>query len=384
MEGKLMRQALTWLLAAGVTGLPWLAPGIANAAVAHSSAPSRGTVYVSPAGKAGAADRSCGTAAFSSVQAAVDAVAARGTVIACAGTYDESVTITKSLTLAGRHGAVIDASGHSYGVGVAASYVTVSGLTVENASVGGTLADGIVTAGLVGGTMTPGNYVAIVGDVTEDNAGSGIDLNSTTGSSAIGDVSKGNSVGINVSDDFEQPAADNAIIGNVADDNAGGCGMALADHTGKGISHNRVIGNVSDDNGLGSPTGTAASAGSGVILAGATGGVFDNTVSGNTFDGNGHAGFDVHAHAPGMNLTGNVVTGNWIGENNLRGSEGDPDTTGVYLGDASPLTITVRGNVISDNHFGMFAAGGPVTISGAQQNAYEDVTTDLGTSPAFS
>jgi len=170
----------------------------------------------------------------------------------------------------------------------------------------------------------------------------------------------------------------------VADDNAGGCGIALADHTGKGISHNRVIGNVSDDNGLGTPTGTAASAGSGVILAGATGGVFDNTVSGNTFDGNGHAGFDVHAHAPGMNLTGNVVTGNWIGENNLRGSEGDTDTTGVYLGDASPLTITVRGNVISDDHFGIFAAGGPVTVNGAQANVYEGVTTDLGTSPTFS
>jgi hypothetical protein len=38
------------------------------------------------------------------------------------------------------------ASGDSYGVGVATSYVTVSGLTVETASVGGVLADGIVIA----------------------------------------------------------------------------------------------------------------------------------------------------------------------------------------------------------------------------------------------
>ncbi|HUN38076.1 MAG TPA: hypothetical protein VMU95_39300 [Trebonia sp.] len=379
-----MRHALTLLVAAGVTGLPWLIVGTANAAVASPATQSPGRVYVAPAGTAGAADRSCDTAAFSSVQAAVQAVAERGTVIVCAGTYDESVTVTKSLTLAGRHGAVINASGDSYGVGVAASYVTVSGLTVENASVGGTLADGIVTAGLVGGTMTPASFITIIGDVTRNNAGSGIDLNSTTDSSAIGDVSEGNSVGINVADDFLQPATGNAIIGNVADDNAGGCGIALADHTGKGISHNRVIGNVSDDNGLGTPTGTAASAGSGVILAGATGGVFDNTISGNTFDGNGHAGFDVHAHAPGMNLTGNVVTGNWIGRNNLRGSEGDTDTTGVYLGDASPLTITVRDNFISDDYFGMFAAGGPVTIDGARQNVYRDVTTDLGTSPTFS
>jgi hypothetical protein len=379
-----MRRALTLVAAAGVAGLPWLAPAVANAAVTHSSAQASGTAYVSPTGKAGARDASCGTAAFGSVQAAVNAVATHGTVIVCAGTYDESVTVTKSLTLSGRPGAVINAAGDSYGVGVAASWVTVSGLTVENASVGATLADGIVTAGLVGGKMTPGNYVTIVGDVTKNNVGSGIDINSTTGSSAIGDRSEGNAVGINVSDDFAQTATGNLIFGNVADNNPGGCGIALADHTGKGISHNRVIGNVSNDNGLGTAAGTAASAGSGVILAGATGGVFDNTISGNTFDGNGHAGFDVHAHAPGMNLSGNVVTGNVIGQNNLRGSEGDNDTTGVYLGDASPLSITVRGNVISDNHFGMFAAGGPVTISGVHQNVYHDVTTDLGTSSTFS
>jgi nitrous oxidase accessory protein NosD len=349
----------------------------------HSAAQPGRAAYVSPDGKAGAADRSCGSATFSSVQAAVNDMAAGGTVFVCAGTYDENVTVTKALTLAGRPGAVINASGDSYGVGVAASYVTVSGLTVENASVGGTLADGIVTAGLVGGTMTPANHVTIVGDVTKNNVCSGIDLNSTTDSSAIGDTSEGNAVGINVSDDFNQPATGNAIIGNLAEDNAGGCGIALADHTGKGISHNRAIDNVSNDNGLGTPTGTAASAGSGVILAGSTGGVFDNTISGNTFDGNGHAGLDVHAHAPGMNVTGNVVTGNLIGENNLRGSEGDTDTTGVYLCDASPLTITVSGNVINDDHFAVFAAGGPVTINGVHQNVYHDVTADLGTSPTF-
>ena len=256
---------------------------------------------------------------------------------------------------------------------------------------GGTLADGIVTAGLVDGKMTPANHVTIVRDVTKDNVGSGVDLNSTRDSSAIGDVSEGNAVGVNVSDDFGLSATGNAIIGNVASDNAGGCGIAVADHTGKGISHNRVIGNVSDDNGLGTPTGTDASAGSGILLGGVAGGlggvaggVFDNLVEGNTFDNNGHAGVDVHGHVPGMNLTGNVVAGNWIGENNLRGSEGDEDTTGVYLGDASPLTITVRSNVISDNHYGMFGAGGPITINSVNANVYEHVTTVLGTSPTFS
>jgi hypothetical protein len=162
--------------------VPWLAAGAANAA------PVPATVYVSPAATVGEAHHSCGTAAYRSVQAAVDAVPARGTVVVCAGTYTESVTVGKSLTLSGRPGATIDATGQSYGVGVAASYVTVRGLTVENASVGGTLADGIVTAGLVDGTMTPAEHVIIAGDVTKDNAGSGIDLNSTTYSVGSGRI----------------------------------------------------------------------------------------------------------------------------------------------------------------------------------------------------
>jgi nitrous oxidase accessory protein NosD len=375
-----MRHAFTRLAAVGAVGaaagLPTLAAGTASAASA--------TVYVSPTGSAGAADHSCASAAFGSVQAAVDAAPAGGTVIVCRGTYDESVTIGRSLTLAGRPGATIDAAGQRYGVGAAASYVTVTGLTVENANVGGLLADGIVTAGLAGGTMVPASHVTIRDDVTRDNAGSGIDINSTSYSVAAGNRSTGNSVGINVSDDFGQPAAHNTIIGNVADDNPGGCGIALADHTGKGITGNLVARNVSDDNGLGTPSAEDASAGSGVILAGATGAVAGNTITGNIFEGNGHAGFDVHAHAPGLDFAGNTVTGNRIGVNNLRTSEGDPDTTGIYLGDASPLTITVRGNIITGDHYGIFAAGGPVTIRGLHHNHYRHVTIEVGTTPSFS
>jgi nitrous oxidase accessory protein NosD len=375
MRHAFVRTTLIGMVGATVA-LPWLMAGTASATTS--------TVYVSPSGSAGAANYSCASAAYHSVQAAVSAAPAWGTVIVCAGTYDESVTVTRSIRLQGRRGATIDAAGQPYGVGVAAPYVTVSGLTVENASVGGTLADGIVTAGLVNGTMVPANHVTITGNVTKDNDGSGIDLNSTSDSAAFGNLSTGNAVGINVSDDFDKAASRNRISGNVTSDNPGGCGIALADHTGKGIFGNVVSGNVSDDNGLGTPSAPNASAGSGVILAApAVGGVYDNVIDGNTFDGNGHAGFDVHAHSPGLNFSGNVVTGNRIGVNNLRTSEGDPDTTGVYLGDASPLTIKVFGNVISGDHFGIFAAGGPVTVRGARQNDFRHVTIDSASTPVF-
>jgi nitrous oxidase accessory protein NosD len=382
MRHALIRPALLGVAAAAA--VPVFAATASAAPAAGAFGAGATTVYVATTGRAGAAGHSCATAAYTSIQAAVTAAPARGTVIVCPGTYHESVTVTKALRLAGRPGATIDATGQPYGVGAAAAYVTISGLTVRGASVGGLLADGIVTAGLVNGAMVPADHVTITGDTTEANAGSGIDLNSTSHSVAAGDRSTGNSVGINVSDDFNRTAADNVISGNVANDNPGGCGIALADHTGDGIAHNLVAGNVSNDNGLGTPSAAAASAGSGVILAGAIGGVFDNVVTGNVFDGNGHAGFDVHAHAPGMNLSGNVVTGNRIGVNNLRTSEGDSQTTGVYLGDASPLAITVEGNTISADYYGIFTAGGPVTVRGAEHNRFERVTSPFGSSPTFS
>src|ERR1700759_3149940 len=281
MRHALIRPALLGVAAAAA--VPVFA-ATASAAPATASGPAAGafgsggaTVYVAPAGRAGAAGRSCATAAYASIQAAVTAVPARGTVIVCPGTYHESVTVTQALRLPDRPGATIDPTGQPYGVGAAASYVTISGLTVRGANVGGLLADGIVTAGLVHGTMRPADHISITGETTEDNAGSGIDINSPSHSVAAGDRSTGNSVGINASDDFSRTAADNVISGNVTNDNPGGCGIALADHTGDAFAHNLVAGNVSNDNGLGTPSAAAASAGSGGILAGGTRGGFDNT-----------------------------------------------------------------------------------------------------------
>src|SRR6201996_9475881 len=157
-----MRHVLIRPAVIGVAGAAAV-PLLAAAATAGVT-----TVYVAPGGHAGAAGRSCATAAYPSAQAAVTAAAARATVVVCPGTYHESVTITKPLHLVGRPGAIIDATGQPYGVGAAASYVSITGLTVRGASVGGLLADGIVTPGLVNGTMTAADHVSITGDTTED------------------------------------------------------------------------------------------------------------------------------------------------------------------------------------------------------------------------
>jgi nitrous oxidase accessory protein NosD len=320
------------------------------------------TSYVSPSGTEVGANTSCATAGFTSIQTAVDDTAPGGTVIVCKGTYTESVTISQLLTLQGRAGAVVDATGQPYAIGLAHSHDTVTGMTVENATVNTTTqapGDGIITAGLVSGTPIASNGDVIVHNIAKNNQGSGIDLNSTTNSIATRNVTEGNGVGINLSNDLGKPASHNRVAGNITSHNPGGCGIALADHTGTGVFDNVIIGNVANDNGLGTPSRPNASSGSGVIFAaaGPTGGVYDNTVISNRMSGNGHGGVALHAHVKGAKFSGNRVIDNVLGKNNVRTDYKDTHSTGMYFGDAGSVTITVRGNVFRHDHMGVFTAG---------------------------
>jgi hypothetical protein len=371
MRTFLKRAALTGAL--GLTALALVVP-------AATSAPTPSAVlYVSPTGTNGGGDTGCTDAGHSTIQSAVDAAQIGGTVVVCAGTYKESVNIGKLLTLSGQPNAVVDATGAMYGIGIGADHVTVTGMTVKNANAKDSPADGIVTA-VIGGTpdtptATIGNFATITNNVLTANMGSGIDVNSSSNSLIANNRSDGNGIGINVVNDFGSPASHNTITGNTANDNAGGCGLVLADHTGTGVFNNVVTGNTANRNGLGSPTAPNASSGSGIIIAGGPrGGVHNNLVANNTFIGNGHGGVTLHSHAPGADFNGNAIVGNLIGTNNTHTDYKDLKTTGIYLGAAAPLSITVTNNLVRDNAIGIFTAG-PVTVRGG--GAFLHVTTTV-------
>lgn len=250
----------------------------------HHSPPA---VYVSASANTSASDKSCKHARYTSIQDAIEAVPLKGTVVVCKGTYPGGVNLDRRVILAGKPGATIDATGDAYGIAVSASRAAVVGLTVENANLADQIDDGIVT---VGGFENPtgpvaADHVKIIGNVVTGNLGSGIDLNSTTGSIAFGNKANGNGVGINVADDVGKVASHNWISHNVANKNFGGCGIALADHSGAGVVDNLVDHNVANDNGLSTPTAPDASAGSGVILASpvANGIVNGNLITHNKF-----------------------------------------------------------------------------------------------------
>jgi parallel beta-helix repeat protein len=364
-----------------------VAGSLAGGLTPASAAPAWYTNYVSPHGSVHHAGRSCATARFRSIQAAVGDTAVGGTVIVCRGVYWQSVTITKPLVVEGLRGAVINAKGRPYGIGLASSAVEVRGLWIENATVNtkkGWPGDGIITAGFVRGKPVPGNQELIIGNRVQNNQGAGIDLNSTSRSQADNNVAEGNGIGINLSDDLGKPDADNIVRGNNSSRNPGGCGVALADHTGAGVYGNLVQGNVLDDNGLGTPSRPNASAGSGVILASAakTGGVYNNVIKGNRMAGNGHGGVAMHVHIKGPRFSGNLITGNTIGTNNLRTDFGDLKTTGIYLASAGRSSITVVHNLIYDNKIGIFAAG-PVAVTGVYRNTFRHVSRGFKRIPVY-
>jgi hypothetical protein len=340
-------------------------------------------VYVSLTGSASKSGHSCKQAKYNSIQDAIEAAKLKGTVVVCKGTYPGGVNLDRRVILAGKPGATINADGYAYGIGVSASRSTVVGFKVENANQADQIDDGIVTAGLGPNGPVVADHVKIIGNVVTGNLGNGIDLNSTTGSVAFANRANGNGVGVNVGDDFGTPASHNLVLHNIANKNFGGCGIALADHTGAGVTDNVVAKNVANDNGLSTPTAPDASAGSGVILASPVPNsiVTGNLITGNRFSGNGHAGVVVHAHAPGADFSGNVISWNLIGTNNVRTDENDTQTTGIYLGSASPLTIKVTHNQIHDDYYGIFTSG-PVTVVN-KHNRFHNVTQKTGSFPTF-
>jgi parallel beta-helix repeat protein len=369
---------------------------------AQAATPAPHTVYVSthaPDAAAGEARRPV----FSSINTAIAAVATGGTVVVESGTYHEDVSVTKALTLKGVGHATIDASHLINGIRITASHAKVSGFTVENAIGEGILLQNSNFSTVKGNRVHSNNtgvrlkdpvptsyaFCQPLGPGAANDCGEGIHLLGSSHNVVQGNNVFDNAGGILLTDETG-PTSHNLVSGNRSANNHTACGIVLAGHnpkaapggvpapTAAGVFANAVVGNVITGNGL------QAKAGAGVQLATPLpgGAVYDNTVSRNDITGNGHAGVTLHSHAPGQDLNGNVVTGNRIGTNNLKGDNDfavkDPETTGVFVGTAAPVTITVRDNVISRNHFGIFTSG-PATVPGEHRNIFHADTIAVST-----
>lgn len=415
---------------AGVLMAPLLAAGAvvtyAGAASAATNGHGSHVLYVSQSGKPGNSDRSCRSAAFRTIQSAVNAAPAGGTVIVCHGTYHEQVVIAAPLSLFGLR-ATIDETGVTpsfsvtlpggptqkifAAVVITGSRVTLSGFTVTNAQGEGVLAaglsgpvrgitisrDAIVHNDLGFGVPPKSPYFecAAAGQIPGD-CGEGVHFAGNVGYSAIrGNFIAHNTGGVLLSDDIG-PTHDNLVANNVVTSNTTDCGITVPGHNpgalnSAGVRQPSVAGvyrNVIRNNTV---TGNGVKGeGAGVLFANAGPGTgsYDNLVEGNFIQGNGLSGVTMHAHRIGPkqfeDLNGNVITRNTIGKNNLDGDApdgpagpSDKQTTGVLVFSGGvPVTVRIAHNVIFNNSIGVWLSK-PVKASGLRTNAFIRVTTPI-------
>ncbi len=386
-------------LAVAVAATTVLAPAGIAMANGHHGHGHQKALWASPTGTGTA----CTFAAPCSLTTAVSTATSGQTVHALKGTYTGGVTvgankigvpIATPINLIGEHGAVIDATGDTFGIGIVgtASGTTVRGFTVENAIDTGI----IVVPGSV--STAPAPTPAVTDITIRDNrltnngatatstfpGGWGIHLMSATGSTVANNWVSNNGGGIYLTDEFG-PNAHNKVLGNHVKDNVLQCGIILAGHsaavdpitlkpTGAAgvfdnlVKHNVVIGN-----------GTS-SQGGGILMGGGAldAAVYSNVIADNVAIGNGLAGVVIHQHAPG-DLNNNVIVDNLLIHNNVGG---DPDypgfdiatkTANIVVANASPTPITgtvIVHNRLKNAYYGIWTLNAPGALNTIVHNRF--------------
>jgi hypothetical protein len=323
-----------------------------------------------------------GNGCFTSIQAAVDAAAAGGTVTVGTGTYYEGVKIDKPLTLRADGDVTIDATNQLFGILVenvdaGNPSVFVKGFTVENANLSGIAVHNSAHVLLFNNTVQNNDLGAVIptdpnGETTcpdspfpflGDDCGEGINLNGASFAVLYGNVIQGNRGGILMSDEIGA-THDNVILRNQVLNNVSDCGITMASHPsgfdangaplpGNGVYNNHISYNVSNGNG---------GAGIGVFTPTPGTAAYGNIAIGNVVNGNGLPGITLHSHAPGQNLNGNRFLFNSLDANSVFGP--DPDSgappSGIEISSdasagAAPITDTlVYGNVITNQEVGVW------------------------------
>lgn len=392
----------------------------------------RPVLFVSPTGSAGAADRSCDTAAHSTIQSAVDAASPWSKVVVCRGTYTEDVIVSKPLTLVGRN-AVIHGSPTANGMcdqlgpmgpGTAPCLAGVtiksSNVTFENFEVKGAIGEGILATGsITGGSISSVriDHNRVVGNNTggippnpnspypqckpfgqiPGDCGEGIHLMGVAQSWVTDNYVSGNEGGVLLTDEFG-PTHGNIVSGNTVTRNPFDCGITVPGHNPHALDSNGkrqphvagVYDNVIRDNRI--TFNGRQGEGAGVLFANASPGTgsYDNLVEGNFIAGNSLSAVTMHAHTlpPGTfeDLNGNRIIGNTIGRNNLGSPvtgpgdplDGppvtDPFTTGILVFSGTlPVHVTIEHNRIRENHFGIWLGLRRLVSAQLADNSFEKV-----------
>ena len=292
-------------------------------------------LYVSPGGTSAHADTSCSTAAYTSIQTAVDAAISGATIHVCAGTYTvHDVVVPKPLILRATGKVTLTGTGPIFNLtGGPAGVTTV-------AIIGFTFSD--VTGSGYNGVITVGGYGA--GNVTVEH-----DVFSHTTDEAIG--YHGN-YGLSGTLGKHWTIETNAI----------------SDVTGNTTARDGIfLGNLSTSTVSGNTITTTAWAGI-ILTAGTTprpGYEHNNKVVDNTV---------THVPEEGIQIgfgQNDVVSGNYVDDAGMGSTTGPASTAGqvsgrncaVCLFDTQQTGISITGNVLNNSYEGVGV--GQVSVSSA-------------------
>jgi parallel beta-helix repeat protein len=342
---------------------------------------------------------SCTTSPCKTIGFAVGQANDGDTVSVSAGTYAESVTIAKDLSLVG-HGSTIDATGHLNGIvisGAGSAGASVSGFTVVNAGLEGLFANKTSNLTIAKNILMHNDALGPFHPLcvaNPDDCGEALHLQTVTGSLVSDNLVQDNIGGILLTDE-DGPTAYNTIRGNRVLDNTKDCGITLASHWFQfgsavtpdvsGIYKNTIFDNTSNDNGA---------AGIGIFAGPPGASAWGNLVEGNTAMRNGLPGIAIHSHTAFQNVNDNVVVNNVLALNGVDDDLASLDPladapTGISVM-ADVITIAppvlpaaaiqrevVTANRISDEDFGIFTLG--ATVSGLPSNKFSAVATPIVT-----
>ena len=310
-----------------------------------------------------------------------------GDVIAvAAGTYNESVGITKKLSLVGTN-ATIDAAGKSSppnGIvisGADAAGTLVTGFTVTHAGLEGIFVDATsritIENNLVVDNDTYGPFNPLCADQPDD-CGEAIHLQSVTNSIVRNNVVRDNVGGILLTDE-DGPTYGNLIAENSVLNNSKDCGITLASHHFSlqapaapdvaGVYNNTILHNTSNGNGA---------AGIGVFAGPPGAAAWGNLVANNTANDNGAAGIMIHSHTPFQYVDKNVITNNSLSGNGIdEDNPIDDKPAGISVFSAViPIPNTViAGNRVTNEYYGIVSFKA-VKLDGLPSNKL-DVTVPL-------
>jgi Domain of unknown function DUF11/Secretion system C-terminal sorting domain len=218
------------------------------------------TIYVDDGAgtDVGGCGASTGAAACASIQYAIDTIASGGeTLEVAAGTYDENVVVSKSLTINGVKAGVatsgrtvgvgetiVKPTGGTYGFSIGASSVTIDGFDIDGSASGGSVWAGVQMFGAYTGTGINWNFIhGIDGINPSSNRGDGATIKYSYGIWTMGGGSTGSRGAIS-----GLTIAGNKIF-DIGDGAAtGGAGMYLKSLSGASAGAGATIqSNILDD-----------------------------------------------------------------------------------------------------------------------------------------